>query len=145
VTQALTLQTTPERISTHGLFLITKPNPNAQDSTPPEQLFRIHSYSVEPISELRQLLPESESAEGKGFLNEILGEWSDELRARGGLGWAVILMILLELPLIEQPVPYILPMGILGEPMIPLDPNWTGGLASAINNGWAILTPGAET
>jgi hypothetical protein len=51
-------------------------------------------------------------------------------------------MILLESPMIKQPVAHVLPMGIL-DTKTPLDPNWTDVLARAINNGWAILAPGA--
>jgi len=137
VSQALTLHTTPERISTHGLFLVVLPNPTADDSTPPEQCFRLHSHSVSPISELRTLLPEA--GEAPDILNTVLGERSDELRARGGLGWAVILMALLELPLIERPAPYILPMGFMRKPELPSDPNWHNFLTEALERGWALV------
>jgi len=135
VSQALTLHATPERISTHGLLLIVSPNPTAGDSTPPEQCFRLHSHSVEPISELRLRL--SEAAEAQHQFNTILGERSDELRAHGGLGWAIILMVLLELPWIERPTPYVLPMGFMEKPELLPDPNWYDFLAGAVEHGWS--------
>ena len=53
-------------------------------------------------------------------------------------------MNLLELPLIERPVPYLLPMGFTEKPALPPDPNWRAFLAEALADGWPLVTQGPE-
>lgn len=92
------------------------------------------SAFVKPIDEMRDMC--SGVADSKQMFDDILGSRSEELRKRGGLGWAVILMTLFDhdggIP--DEVVPHILPMGFMRKTEVS-DDNWLQTLSFCVQNG----------
>lgn len=120
---ALTLEKTPEPLSTHGLFIRARPNPQVPDSTPPGRCFGLQSVLVESIAEMRKFIPQT--VESQKAPNYLVGPRSDELRQNGGTGFAIVLMFLfLFVPGdSEHLVAQLLPMELPERLDQPSDPN----------------------
>lgn len=130
---ALTLAETPERLSTHGLLILAKPNPQATDSTPAGRCFDLYSVVIESIAEMRRFIPQNE--ESQKALNDLVGPSSDDLRRNGGTGYAIVLMFLLVPGDSEPPVAQLLPMGFPERLDQPSNPNWKENLYNVVKAG----------
>lgn len=134
---ALNLPNTPEKLKTHGLFLTASPKLEATASTPIATSFRLGVVEVSPLSSLPRLI---EDTGMDPTLNDVLADFtgrrSDELRAEGGIGWAIVVVVLIPNTNEKDISMFMIPMGFVRLRNIPVNPNWEQELRDYIEFGY---------
>jgi hypothetical protein len=132
LTNALTLQITPDRCKTDVLFLVLNANVS---SNKPAQFFTVEKTEVSSLSETRQLVVQKLGPEQDVLFTQFLAQ-SKDIRDKGGVGIALMMIMVPQAGIVHM-TPFGMP-DMLTEADVRLNKDWEANLKVMVERGVAI-------
>jgi len=132
LTNALTLQITPDRCKTDVLFLVLNANIS---SNKPAQFFTVEKTEVSSLSETRQLVVQKLGPEQDVLFTQFLAQ-SKDIRDKGGVGIALMMIMVPQAGIVHM-TPFGMP-DLLTEADVRLNKDWEANLKVMVERGVAI-------
>lgn len=132
LTNALTLQITPDRCRTDVLFLVLNPN---FSSDSPARFFTVDKTEVSSLSDTRQLVVQKLGPEQDVLFTQFLAQ-SQDIRNKGGVGIAMMAIMVPQAGILHM-TPFGMP-DMLTEADVRLNKDWEENLKAMVERGVAI-------